>query len=148
HKSLDFPWNMGNSVLRYIDPLAGDSMATLYKKPITVIDHKTGEKVKSRSKKWWGRYRDENGQDRRVSLASDKTAAAAELNELVRKVAFRIAGLENPFEKHLKRPLAEHLADFRAFLEGKGNTAKHARQTCTRVRAIIEGCKFLRIGSI
>ena len=36
-------------------------MASLYKKPIVVRDPKTGEKVKTRSRKWWGRYRDALG---------------------------------------------------------------------------------------
>jgi hypothetical protein len=52
-------------------------MASLYKKPITATDPKTGEKIKSRSKKWWGRFRDENGTERRVPLAADKSAAQA-----------------------------------------------------------------------
>ena len=123
-------------------------MASLYKKPISLTDPKTGEKMKTRSKKWWGRYRDENGRERRVPLAGDKTAAQALLNELVRKVELRIAGLESPFEKHLKRPLTEHLADYRRFLEGKGNTKKHACQTCRRVQAMIDGCRFLRFGDV
>lgn len=43
-------------------------MASLYKKPITRTDPKTGEKVKSKSKKWWGRYREAFGRERRVPL--------------------------------------------------------------------------------
>jgi len=75
-------------------------MASLYKKPITVTDLKTGEKIKSRSKKWWGRFRDENGTEHRVPLASDKGAAQAMLNELVRKVERRAAGVGDPFDHH------------------------------------------------
>ena len=52
-------------------------MASLYKKPVTVTDQKTGQKIKAKSKKWWGRYRDENGGERRVPLAVDKAAAQA-----------------------------------------------------------------------
>ena len=37
-------------------------MASVYKKPVFVTDPKTGKKVKTKSKKWWGRYRDETGQ--------------------------------------------------------------------------------------
>ena len=33
-------------------------MASIYKKPITVTDPKTGKKIKKKSSKWWGRYRD------------------------------------------------------------------------------------------
>ncbi len=36
-------------------------MASLYRKPVLLNNPKTGEKIKSRSKKWWGRFRDENG---------------------------------------------------------------------------------------
>ena len=38
-------------------------MASIYKKPVFVMDAKTGQKIKTKSKKWWGRYRDENGVD-------------------------------------------------------------------------------------
>jgi len=58
-------------------------MARLYKKPVIVTDPKTGEKIKTKSKKWWGRYRDENGVERRVPLAVDKGAAQIMLNEAV-----------------------------------------------------------------
>jgi site-specific recombinase XerD len=123
-------------------------MASLYKKPIVVTDPKTGQKVKEKSRKWWGRYRDENGCERRVPLAADKTAAQAKLSELVKKAERRAAGLEDPFEEHRRTPLTEHLTDFRRFLEGKGNTDKHARQTCNRVQAILDGCRFVRLGDV
>ncbi len=55
-------------------------MASLYKKPIVKSDPKTGRKIKSKSKKWWGRYRDVGDCERRVPLASDKSAAQTMLN--------------------------------------------------------------------
>jgi hypothetical protein len=87
-------------------------MANLYKKPIVITDTKTRQKVKMKSKKWWGRLRHENGVERRVPLATDKTAALAMLNEMVKKVERRSAGLEDPFEEHRRTPLADHLTDF------------------------------------
>jgi site-specific recombinase XerD len=123
-------------------------MASLYKKPIIVTDPNTGQKVKKKSKKWWGRYRDENGVERRVPLAADKTSAQAMLNELIKKAERRAAGLDDPFEEQRRKPLTEHLGDFRQFLEGKGNTEKHSRQTCTRVKAILDGCRFVRLGDV
>ena len=123
-------------------------MANLYKKTVIVTHPKTGQKIKTKSKKWWGRYRDENGVERRVPLAVDKGAAQTMLNELVKKSERRAAGLEDPFEEHRRTPLAAHLADFRKFLEGKGNTEKHARQTCKRVQTIIDGCKFVRLSDV
>jgi integrase len=103
---------------------------------------------KKKSKKWWGRYRDENGAVRRVPLAVDKMAAQSMLNECVRKVELKKAGLSDPFEDHRKRPLAEHLADFHRYLKAKGNTSKHARQTCNRVQALIDGCRFGRMADL
>src|SRR5260370_41992296 len=123
-------------------------MASLYKKPIVVTDPKTGQKTKKKSKKWWGRYRDENGVERRVPLAADKAAAQTMLNEVVKKAERRAAGLDDHFDDHRRTPLADHLNDFRQFLEGKGNTEKHARQTCKRVRAIMDGCRFVRLGDV
>jgi hypothetical protein len=33
-------------------------MANLYKKPVVRTDPQTGKRVKTKSKKWWGRFRD------------------------------------------------------------------------------------------
>src|SRR5260370_16938058 len=84
-------------------------MANLYKKPVIVTDPKTGQKIKTKSKKWWGRYRDENGVERRVPLAVDKAAAQAMLNELVKKAERRAAGILDRFDDHRTRPIADHL---------------------------------------
>jgi hypothetical protein len=83
-------------------------MANLYKKPVFLTDPKTGEKVKTKSKKWWGRYRDVNGVERRIPLAADKTAAQTMLNEVLRKVEREKAGLTDPTEEQRKRLLSEH----------------------------------------
>ncbi len=123
-------------------------MASLYKKPIVKRDPNTGEKIKTKSKKWWGRYRDETGTEKRIPLASDKSAAQAMLNELVRKAERRAAGLEDPFDKQQQRPLTEHLADFRRDLGNKGRTADYVNTTTQRVRDVLVGCKFIRINDI
>ena len=41
-------------------------MASLYKKPIFARDPKTGQRVKAKSKKWWGRFRDHLGVEHRM----------------------------------------------------------------------------------
>jgi integrase/recombinase XerD len=125
----------------------GKTMASLYRKPVFLNDPKTGEKLKSRSKKWWGRFR-ENGTERRVPLAADKGAAQAMLNELVRKVERRAAGLGDPFEDHQKRPLQAHLDDFAAYLANKGSTPDYVNTTKQRVRSVIEACKFVLIDDL
>ena len=71
-------------------------MANLYKKPTLATDPKTGRKIKRKSKKWWGRYRDALGRDCREPLAADKAAAQAMLNELVCKAERQAAGKIDP----------------------------------------------------
>ena len=117
-------------------------MASLYKKPIVKRNPKTGEKINAKSKKWWGRYRDETGVERRVPLASDKSAAQAMLNELVVKAERRAAGTLDPFEDHAKRPLSDHVDDFEAHLRNKDNTAQHVQEVSVKVRKIVANCKW------
>jgi integrase len=123
-------------------------MASLYKKPILVTDPKTGQKIKARSRKWWGRYRTENGTERRVPLATDKTAAQAMLNELVKKVERRAAGLVDQFEDHRRRYISEHLADFDRHLKDKAVSSEHVKLVTARTRRIIEGCKAAFLGDL
>ncbi|HEX4150307.1 MAG TPA: site-specific integrase [Pirellulales bacterium] len=66
------------------------------------------------------------------------------LNELVIRAERQQAGVADRFEEHRRRPLAEHVKDFKAYLAGKGNTTKHVETTAVRVRAICDGCKFTR----
>src|SRR5262249_34729705 len=49
----------------------------------------------------------------------------------------------DPYALHKKRPLAEHLEDYRKHLEGKGDTPDHVELTLARVRALLDGCKFV-----
>src|SRR5215831_19521803 len=123
-------------------------MANLYKKTDIGTHPKTGQKIKTKSKKWWGRYRDENGVERRVPLAADKAAAQAMLNELVKKVERRIAGLVDRFDEHRKRPLGEHLADFDRYLQSKGISAEQIKLVASRSRRIIDACNAAFIGDI
>jgi len=123
-------------------------MASLYKKPITLTDRKTGERVKTKSKKWWGRFRDENGQEKRVPLASDKAAAQAMLNEIVQKIERVKAGLVDPTDAERKRPLGEHMNEFRNFLKNKGVTSKQVHESTTQLKKIVDAQKWKRIGDI
>ena len=123
-------------------------MASVYKKPIIIRDPKTGEKLKIQSKKWWGRFRDETGKERRVPLATDKTAAQTLLATLVKKVERRAAGIADPLEDHGRRPLLQHLKDYEKYLRDKGNTEDHVLHTVHRVEAAIKGCRFATIRDI
>ncbi|NLX54392.1 MAG: tyrosine-type recombinase/integrase [Planctomycetaceae bacterium] len=123
-------------------------MASLYKKPIVVTDPKTGQKVKQKSRKWWGRYRDALGRDVRVPLASDKAAAQAMLNELVRRVELERAGRLDPFDDHLKRPLAEHIDAFEKYLIDKSVTEKQVYTAKSQVEKIAKRFKWKTIKDI
>lgn len=62
-----------------------------------------------------------------MPLATDKTAAGQMLAELVCKAELGKAGIVDPFAEHRKRPLLEHVADYEAYLLGKGDGRQHAR---------------------
>lgn len=124
------------------------AMANLYRKPITITDPKTGERVKAKAKKWWGRFRDENGMERRVPLAIDKTAAQAMLNELVKKTERLASGVIDRFDDERKRPLAEHLRDFEKHLRAKRVSNEQVKLVIYRAKKIIEKCKAKMAGDL
>jgi integrase len=116
-------------------------MASLYKKPVIITDPKTGQQVKTKSKKWWGRYNDENGIERRVPLAIDKTAAQTMLNECVRKTERRAAGLIDRFDEHRQRPIEVHLEEFRKHLQARRVGESQVKLVVYRAERIIEACR-------
>lgn len=68
--------------------------------------------------------------------------------ELERRAIRLAAGIVDQTDEHAKRPLAEHLADYVRYLEAKGDTPKHVRQTETRASATLDACRFVRIGDL
>src|SRR4051794_26490132 len=72
------------------------------------------KKVKKKSGKWYGRP---PGSSKAVPLSTNKVAAQQLLADLVKKAEFGRAGISDPFEEHRRRPLAEHLTDYRCELE-------------------------------
>src|SRR6516165_4910244 len=77
---------------------------------------KKGDRVRLLSAKWYGEYIDADGFTRRVPLSTDKTAAQQMLAQLVHEAEMDKAGSRDPFKEHRKRPLSEHLADYRRYL--------------------------------
>jgi integrase/recombinase XerD len=123
-------------------------MASLYKKPVVRTDSKTGKKIKGKSAKWWGRYRDALGTEKRVPLAKDKSAAQSMLNELVKKVELEKAGRLDPFEAHAKRPLTEHVDEFEQYLVDKGVTDKQVYTARSQVEKIIRRFRWSTVSDI
>jgi integrase len=114
-------------------------MASLFRP--TYTDKKTGRRRKL--KRWYVKYRDADGIVRRVKGYPDKEATRQLAARLERDAARRQEGMVDPFETHHKRPLLEHVADYRRHLLAKGDTDKHARQTARYVEAVLRGCKFV-----
>jgi integrase len=97
------------------------------------------KKVKKKSSKWYGRV---PGSPRPVPLSTNKTAAQQMLAELVRKAELGRVGIVDPFEAHRKRPLAEHLQDYRRELEARGNAPRYVALVVSRLEALLDGCGF------
>jgi len=117
-------------------------MSGLFHPSYSKTDPDTGRSVKKRVRKWYGRYNDADGVERRVPLCEDKAAAQTMLADLVRKVDRVRAGLVDPAEEHLDRSVQEHLADYRASLEVKARDEKHVRDTVRTIRRITTACRF------
>jgi integrase len=74
---------------------------------------------------------------------SDLKATEQLAIETERKVARQRLGYADPVEEHATRPLVDHLADYAAYLEGKGDTSAHVKLTISRIRAVLDGCGFV-----
>jgi len=123
-------------------------MAYIFRPTYARTDPRTGKKVRRKLKKWHIRYRCPDGRVLRVAGYTDKEATKQLAARLEKKAARQQEGMVDPFEEHRRRPVTEHLADFRRYLEAKGNTTKHARQTCTRAQTLASGCRFVRLSDL
>lgn len=102
-----------------------------------------GTKYLRPAKCWYFDLRDDSGTVRRVKGFADLKATEQLAAEMERKAARRRAGIIDPAEEHARRPLAGHLADYAVYLDSKGNTPRHTRETVSRVSALLTGCGFV-----
>lgn len=103
---------------------------------------KDGTKYLRPTKRWYIDIRAADGTVQRVKGFTDLKATEQLANELERKAERRQYGYADPAEEHIRRPLAEHLTDYAAHLEAKGNAPEHNRATVAKVSAILAGCGF------
>jgi site-specific recombinase XerD len=96
-------------------------------------------KVREESKKW---YTIDPATGKPTPLCANKSAARIMAGDLIRKHELRKNGAVDPHEEHRRRPLVEHMEDFRSSLLAKGDTPLHVSQTISRIRAILDGCGF------
>lgn len=104
---------------------------------------KNGQSYLRPSKCWYFKYRDRYGTLRRLKGFADLKATEQLAAEMERRAARQRVGLIDPAEEHARRPLAEHLQDYAAYLKAKEDTPDHVRQTVGRVFALLSGCGFV-----
>ena len=122
-------------------------MASIYKRRRRV-KLGGGKTVTRQSGKWHIKYADADGIERRVVGFTDKMATVQLAASLEKEAALAKAGVVDRFKEHRRRPLAEHLSEYKANMLHRGTTGKQARLVHKRVKAIIDGCGFMYINDI
>jgi len=117
-------------------------MANLYKPRYTKLDPETGERVAKRVRKWYGKYRDPNGNIRRVPLCEDKQAAQAMLADIVRSVEREKAGIIDPATIHLTATVESHVDNYRSHLEARRRSESHVKETIRLINNITTECRL------
>ena len=112
-------------------------------KPVLYRISNDGTKYLRPSKKWHFELRDATGIVRRVKGFADLKATEQLAAEMERKASRVRSGFSDPAEEHAGRPLAEHLKDYAAYLEAKGNVPRHIRGTISKIKTAFSGCAFV-----
>ena len=122
-------------------------MASIFHQKYTVKD-KNGKTVRKQSKFWYIDYKTAEGARKRVKGFKDKQATAQLAAKLEKESELAQAGIVDKYKEHRKKPLSEHLRDFKASLMNKGTTEKHACLVYNRAKAVIESCNFTYISDV
>ncbi len=100
------------------------------------------------SQKWHVEYRDADGIRRSKPAFRDKIASQQFAAQLEKEAELAAVGIVDRYATHRKRPLSEHLADFKNAILNKGTTAKQAQQVFNRCNSILKACRMLYINDI
>ena len=88
-------------------------------------------KFKNRQGEWqegsvyWVRFSVAGKLTRKTLKTRDKRVANVRASQMLEKAERRASGLADPFEEHHERPLAEHVDDFRRYIESRGVSKAH-----------------------
>jgi hypothetical protein len=97
--------------------------------------------LRKRGKTWYARFRDANGKQVEKRCGPDKSVALRLANGLESQVQAIRSGIADPREAKWadaeRKPLADHVHDWHAYLTSKGDMAKHAHQSRDRVLRLI-----------
>ena len=99
---------------------------------------------------WLALYYDHDGKRREKSTkTADKRAAERILAKLVADVALRREGVIDPRSESIgvqaRRPIDDHLNDWRASLEAKGNSLTRIQVALNRASYVAKTCKFANL---
>ena len=97
---------------------------------------------------WRGRYKDQNGNWRCVSLFKDKTASQRKLDDLQRDADQRAAGVITPLMDHAAKAIAEHEADYLLDLRGQNLSPMHIKNVTTRLNEVVTTGKWSQLRDI
>jgi len=101
---------------------------------------------------WYVTYTDHEGVRRTEKGCPDKAATEAIARKLASDAELRRRGVIDPkadaYRFHQSRPLAEHLADWKAFQLGKGVTQRHADEGYARVVKLVVLAKAERLNDL
>jgi integrase len=104
--------------------------------------------LRKRGRNWFYKFVASDGRPTERKGCSDKRATEHLAREAEADASRQKAGIVDPFARHRNRPIAEHLADFLAFLSSEGATQKHVGQTGSRIRAILDGIGAKRLADL
>jgi len=115
--------------------------------------HPDGQRIAQLAECYTAQFFDETGKRRkRPTGCQDKQEAERYANRLESEARKRRTGEIDPkaerYATEARRPLGEHLADFKQYLTDKQNTPKHIELVCSRAGKLVADCKAERIADL
>jgi integrase len=112
-----------------------------------------GNRISVLAECYTAQYFDENGKRRKAPTGCHDKAEALRYatrleNEARKRRTGEIDAKAERYGAEARRPLGEHLADFRQYLTDKQNSAKHIELVCTRVGKLVADCKAETIADL
>jgi integrase len=120
-------------------------VGSLFRQQYTVTDKKTGKRVRRKSKKWYIQWRGADGIYHREPAFTDRLASQTLLAQKIRESEREAVGIFDHLTPHMKRPISEHIADFRQHIINRGKGESHARTQFNRVSWVCEHGGITRI---
>jgi integrase len=92
---------------------------------------------------WYFSYKDvRTGKLQTQRGYTDRKATEHLACRLEKRAAQEVEGLVDPFEAQRRRPLDEHVADYRRELEARDNVPRYVDDVVSRLTVLLDGCGF------